>query len=43
MVGVHIEISEEKRLIARLMTAATGFDGDEYRINLGQRFRVITL
>ena len=43
MIGVHIEISEEKRLVARLMTSATRFDSDEYCFDLCQGFRVITL
>ena len=43
MVGVDFQIGEQKRFTAWFMTAAVGLDSYEYRIDLRQCFRVITL
>jgi len=43
MVGVDFQISEQKRFAAGLMAAAVGLDSHEYRVDLRQCFRVITL
>ena len=43
MVGIDFQRGEQKGLAARLVTAAFGFDRHEYRIYLGERFRVVTL
>ena len=43
MVGVDFQIGKQKRLIAGLVTAAIGLDSYEYRVDLRQCFRVITL
>ena len=43
MVRVDLQIGEQKRFATRFMTAPVGLDSHEYRINLRQRFRVITL
>ena len=43
MIGVDFQIGEQKRLTAGLVAAAIGLDSHEYRIDLGQCFRVITL
>ena len=43
MVGVDSEVGEKKRLAARLMASAIGFDSDEYRIDLCEGFRIFRL
>ena len=43
MVRVDFQIGEQKRFTAGLVTPAIGLDSHEYRINLRQCFRVITL
>jgi hypothetical protein len=43
MVGVDFQIGEQKRFTAGLMTAAIRLDSYEYRVDLRQCFRVITL
>src|SRR5580693_10586926 len=43
MVGVDFQIGKQKRLTAGLATAAIRLDSYEYRVDLGQCFRVITL
>jgi len=42
VVGVNLQIGEQKRFAARFMTAAVGLNRHEYRIDLRQCFRVIT-
>ena len=43
MVGVDFQRGEQESLAARFVTAAFGLDSHEYRVDLRQRFRVITL
>ena len=43
MVGVDLKRGEQKSLVARFLTATLGLDSHEYRIDLSQRFRVVTL
>ena len=42
VVGVYLQIGEEKRFATGLMTAAVRLDCHEYRVDLPQCFRVIT-
>ena len=43
VVRVDLQIGEEKWFAARFMTSPVGLDSYEYRIDLRQRFRVVTL
>jgi hypothetical protein len=43
MVWVNLQIGEQKGLAAGFMTPAIGLNSHEYRVDLRQRFRVITL
>ena len=43
MVRVDLQVGEQQSLAARLVTAAIGLDSYEYRIDLRQRFRIVTL
>jgi len=42
MVGVDLQIGEQKRFAAGFMTAAIGFDSHKYRVDLGQCFGIVT-
>lgn len=43
VVGVDLQVSEQERFTAGLIAATTGLDSYKYRVDLRQRFRVITL
>ena len=41
MIGIDVQISKQQRLVAGLVTAAVGLDGDKYGINLRQGLSIV--